>query len=357
MTFGVRIRIARRTLPLITGAACLTLALAACTNGSSSSPAAPTPTTSSVAKPAPALSAAQAKAVIARYSVINNKANATDDRALLNTIEDDSMYAMSLAEYTEYGGLTKAERKPYTPWSYDLASARLYIPRVTAGQSRWFVAALSTAKGKAPSRLAVFSEQPEHQRWEMVSVTDLDNGTLPSIALDSDGYATAVAPNDPRLAAGADLLRNGVLDNFATGGTTTGQKVFAPTEASKRQIKVHVETGRQYGSQGTSVFAGTVNSFPDAYALKTTDGGALILFSHTHTQTDTVAHAGLEIIPGKDDRAWLHDIPRLSIRYTFVCDDAATVPAKGAPSRLIGYTCARTDASGPPSTPRQSDRA
>ncbi|MFH9862188.1 hypothetical protein [Streptomyces sp. NPDC017202] len=40
-------------------------------------------------------------------------------------------------------------------------------------------------------------------------------------------------------------------------------------------------------------------------------------------------------------------MPRTSIRYTFVRDDAATVPAKAEPSRLIGYTCARTDASGP----------
>ncbi|WP_307811543.1 hypothetical protein [Streptomyces fildesensis] len=295
---------------------------------------------------------------IARYSVINNQANATSDRALLDTVEDGSLYAMSLAEYTEYGGLTKAERKPYKPWSYDLASARLYIPRVTAGQPRWFVAALSTAQGKAPSRLAVFAEQPEHQRWEMVSVTDLDDTTLPSIALDSDGYATAVPANGTQqLAASPDLLRAAILDNFATGGTTTGQKVFAATEASKRQMKVHAETGRQYGALGISVFAGTTNRFPDAYALKTTDGGALILFSHTHSQTDTVTRAGLEIIPNKDDRAWLHDIPRSSIQYTFVCNDAATVPATVGPARLIGYTCARTDASGPPSTPQQFKRA
>lgn len=333
------------------------MALAACTNGSSSSPAEPTPTTSSVAKPLPALSAAQAKAVIAHYSAINNQANATDDRTLLDTIEDNSLYAMSLAEYKESSGLTKAERQPSKPWSYDLASAQLYIPRVTAEQSRWFAAALSTTRGEAPSRLAVFAERPGHQRWEMVSVTDLDHGPLPSIALDADGYATAVAPNDQRLAASADLLRGAILDNFATGGTATGQKVFAATEASKRQIKVHAETGRQYGALGTSVFAGTTNRFPDAYALQTTDGGALILFSHTHTQTDRVTRAGLEIIPNKDDRAWLHDIPRSSIRYTFVCDDAAAVPAKAGPSRLIGYTCARTDASGPPSTPQQLKRA
>lgn len=250
---------------------------------------------------------------------------------------------------TETEGLPKADRKPYKPWSYDNSSARLYIPRLAAGQSRWFAAALSEQKSKAPSRLGVFAEGPQHKRWELVSVVDLDSPKLPDIALDSDGYAIAVAANgNKQIAADADLLRTGVLDNFATGGANTGKKIFTPTKANKEQIEVHDETGTRYGSQGTTVFAGADNRYKDAYALKTTDGGALILFSHTHTQTDAVAHSGLQINPGKDDAAWLHGVPRTSIEYTFVCNDAATVPAKAEPSRLIGYTCARTDASGPP---------
>ncbi|WP_062640891.1 hypothetical protein [Streptomyces maremycinicus] len=264
---------------------------------------------------------------------------------------------MSVSDYTETEGLPASDREPYKPWSYDSAMAKLYIPRLGAGQERWFAAALSDQKGKAPSRLAVFAERPQHKRGEMVSVVDLDSQKLPDIALDRDGYATAVAADgNKQLAAGANLLRTGVLDNFTTGGANTGTKVFAPTKASKRQIEVHDKTGTRYGNQGTTAFAGAANRYKDAYALKTTDGGALILFSHTHTQTDAVAHSGLQINPGKDDRAWLHDVPRTSITYTFVCNDAATVPAKAEPSRLIGYACARTDASGPP-VASWSDRA
>ncbi|WP_326812299.1 hypothetical protein OIE62_07600 [Streptomyces scopuliridis] len=48
-------------------------------------------------------------------------------------------------------------------------------------------------------------------------------------------------------------------------------------------------------------------------------------------------------------------MPRSPIQYTFVCNDAATAPAKAALSQLIGY-CDRTDASGPPVASRQSDR-
>ncbi|MFD0459637.1 hypothetical protein ACFQ2H_35105 [Streptomyces violaceoruber] len=204
----------------------------------------------------------------------------------------------------------------------------------------------------------MFAEQPHHKRWEMVSVVDLDSQKLPDVALDREGYATAVAANDNKqLAADADLLRTAVLDNFTTGGTNTGSKVFAPTKASKRQVKVHSDAATRFGDKGTSVFDEADNRFTDAYALKTEDGGALVLFSHTHTQTDAVAHSGLQINPGKEDRAWLHDVPRMSIQYTFVCNDAATVPAKAEPSRLIGYTCARTDASGPRSPPGHTARS
>ncbi|WP_405729291.1 hypothetical protein OG885_10035 [Streptomyces sp. NBC_00028] len=265
---------------------------------------------------------------------------------------------MSVSDYTETEGLPKADRKPYKPWSYDISSAKLYIPRFAADQSRFFAAALSGVKGKDPSRIAVFAEQPKNKRWEMVSVVDLDSTTLPDIALDSHGYATAVvATGNKQLAADSDVLRTAVIDNFATGGTNTGTKVFAPTTSSNQQIKVHDKTTRKFGKLGTTVFAGGTNRFKDGYALKTSDGGALLLFAHTHTQTDAVAHSGLQINPDKDDNAWLHGIPRTLVTYTFVCADAATVPAKAARSRLIGYTCARTDASGPPIVSAPTDRA
>ncbi|MEU4486670.1 hypothetical protein AB0H94_17585 [Streptomyces purpurascens] len=359
LTLGVSIRIARPTVPLFVGAACLALTLTGCADeAGSASDAQPTPSASAASKLTPALTADQARDVITRYSKINNKANASRNRVLLDTVEDGPLYAMSVSDYTETEGLPAADRKPYKPWSYDTANAKLYIPHLAAGQDRWFAAALSSQKGKAPTRLAVFAEQSGHGRWEMVSVIDINDQALPDIALDRDGYATAVAANgNKQLAVGANLLRSAVLDNFATGGTKTGTKVFTPTKASKQQIEVHDKTGSRYGNQGTTVFAGTTNRYKDAYALKTVDGGALILFSHMHTQTDAVAHSGLQINPGPDDLAWLHGVPRTSIRYTFVCNDTATVPAKAAPSRLIGYTCARTDASGPPVTSWQPERA
>jgi hypothetical protein len=71
----------------------------------------------------------------------NNQANAHRDRRLLDTVEDGPLYAMSVSDYTETEGLPAAAREPYKPWSYDVASAKLYFPRLT-----------------------VFAEQPPHER-------------------------------------------------------------------------------------------------------------------------------------------------------------------------------------------------
>lgn len=222
----------------------------------STSSAAPSTSAENKRELPPALTKQQALAEIGRYATVNNKANTNRDRDLLDTIEDGPLYAMSVSEYKATESLTKSERKAYKPWAYDKQNAKLYIPRIASGQPRWFAAALSSTKGKVPDRLVVFAEQPQHKRWEMVFVADLYGTDLPKVAMDADAYATVVTTNGNKgLPAGADLLRSGILDNFATGGQSSGKKVFTRSKASSQQIKVHGETVKQYGSQGTSTFA------------------------------------------------------------------------------------------------------
>jgi hypothetical protein len=255
------------------------------------------------------------------------------------------LYAQSVADYKENEGLPKADRETYKPWSYDLDATDVYIPRVTAGQQRWFAAVSLSGKKKQYTRVLIMAEQAKAKRWEMVATVDLnDPKKLPEIALDAQGYATAVdASSAQNVAAPVDVLRTAVGDNFATGGDISGKKVFASSKATARQIKVHDKTGTKFGTRGTTRFSLAATEYPDSYALKTTDGSALVVFSHTHTQRDAVA-PGLEIIPGKDDRAWLGTTNSPYFTYTFTCSDAATVPTTPGKSTLIGYTCRRTDA-------------
>ncbi|MFE1197276.1 hypothetical protein ACFW6E_31685 [Streptomyces olivaceoviridis] len=249
---------------------------------------------------------------------------------------------MSSADLKEEATLPRRDREPYRPWSYDLDATDVYIPRVKPGQQRWFAAITRSGSKKQYARVLVLAENPKAKRWEMVAAVTLDAPEqLPDITLDTDGFATAVDASSS-LAAPVGVLRRAIADNFATGGEKTGKKVFTPTEASRRQIKVHDQTSHKFGTRGTTQFASADTQFPDAYALKTATG-ALVIFSHTHTQHDAVAAPGLQIVPDKLDRAWL-GAPAPAFTYTFTCSDVAAVPATPKPSSLLGYGCRRTDA-------------
>ncbi|MFJ4918448.1 hypothetical protein [Streptomyces sp. NPDC088725] len=247
---------------------------------------------------------------------------------------------MSLADLKEDEVQPKADREPYRPWSYDLAGTDLYIPRLKDGSQRWFAAVTRTGSQEQHARILIMAENPKAKTWEMVSTVDVDEPEkLPNVVLDKDGYATAFnAFSTP-----VTELRSAVGDNFATGGKETGKSVFAPTETSRRQIRVHDETVRKFGPRGTTRFAVAETEFADSYALKTTTG-ALVMFSHTHTQHDVVTASGLRIVPEKQDRAWLGTSPSPAFTYTFTCSDVAAVPSTPDPSSLLGYGCRRTDA-------------
>ncbi|MGW0137541.1 hypothetical protein [Streptomyces calvus] len=342
---------ARRTALLLTAAVGAVLATSGCSPSSGTADHTPAKTTHA-ASPSPtaepALTKSEVIAQIARYSKVNNEANSTRDRRLLDTVEDGPLYAMSVADYKQDKGLPKADREKYKAWSYDLTATDVYIPRFTAGQQRWFAAITYTGTTNKYARILIMAEEPRTERWEMVAAVDLDDKQqLPKIALDAHGYATAVdATSAKNVAAPVDVLRAAVIDNFHTGGDLTGKKVFASTKTFKRQIKVHGDTVHKFGSRGTTEFSSAVTEFPDSYALKTAHGDALVVFAHTHIQRDAIAHSGLVIVPEKEDRAWLGTEPNPYFTYTFNCSDVAVAPRTPDKSRLIGYGCRRTDAEG-----------
>ncbi|WP_435124582.1 hypothetical protein [Actinacidiphila sp. bgisy144] len=340
------IRISQRTLSLVAAAACVAATAAACTTSGGTAKPTTSPSTISATAPAPAVSKSAALALIRHYTLVNNKANTNANSRLLDTVEDGPLYEMSLGEYKQGSGTPAKDRTAYKPWSYDTSTAHLYIPRFTAGAPRWFAAAL-TVTGDKTLVMVVFEQQPTGQ-WEMVQATDLDSAVPPRVALDHDGYATAVpVDNTAAATADADHLRQAVIDDFATGGKQAGARYLASSSASRRQIAARTrETA--VGKHATVDFTGLQTELAStAYGLRTTSGGTLVLFAHSHVETET-ADLGWEIDPGTASRAWLGIAPRQAINTTFLCTDAALAPASGR-ATLLGYRCQMTDVQGPTS--------
>ncbi|MCL2729703.1 MAG: DUF3827 domain-containing protein [Actinomycetia bacterium] len=346
-------RITRLTLAAA-ATACLAVTATACGNSTGS----PSPTHTSTrasAKPSPrptatpALTRQAALEVIRHYSQVNNQANAHDNARLLDTVENDALFAMSVGGYKQESGTPARDRKPYKPWSYDVATAHLYIPKFLPGTPRWFAAGLAQT-GTKYERLVVFAQQP-NRSWQLVLAPDLDGMPLPDIALDAQGYATAVAADgSDQPAFDAGKLRTAITDNFTTGGKNSGLQFFTPTPASRRQTGIHDKDLHRLGKKGTTTFAAANNIWNDAYGLKTVGGGAVLLFAHTHTQTDTLA-PGWQLTAGPETRAWLGKTPRTAVTDTFVCNDAALIPTPSAKAQLLGYGCELTGADGPPGAP------
>ncbi|MFI5804386.1 hypothetical protein [Streptomyces sp. NPDC051561] len=239
------------------------------------------------------------------------------------------------------------DRAPY-PLPVNPSAAQLYIPRIasqaafaTNSTPRWFAAATTAG---TDVWFTVFAERPAQQRWEAVTTVLLNNQPPPKIALDGNGFATAMDANG--LPTKPDALKAAVIDNYVTGGQQNAKKVLTPTPASQRQVKIHATAGKGYGDKARTTFAGVTSSDP-TYALRTADGGTLVLFSHTHTQTDAVTRPGFGLIPTKRDQPSLGTTPRPVLQYTFLCANAATVAHGGGPAQLLDTSCARTDASGP----------
>lgn len=341
------IRITRLT-STATATVILAITATACTSTTSGTPAPARTTRSAAPSPRataePAVSQQSAQAAVQHYMQVKNQADSAFSSAVADTVEDGPLFAMSQGGYKRDSATPVKDRTPYRPWLYDAAGTHLYIPKLPPGAKRWFAAAVAvTSKDQM---LVVLAEQADRS-WQMVLASDLDGAPLPPIELDADGYATAVPTDGSQPGVDAPRLRDAVVDNFATGGVYAGTKYLTPTAASQRQISIHTKDINHLGTKGTTAFAAADNPWTDAYSLKTADGGALVLFAHSHTQTDTVGH-GWQIISGPSTRAWLGTTPRQAITATFTCSDAALVPSPNAKAQLLGYSCEIIAAGGPP---------
>lgn len=230
-------------------------------------------------QPSPALTLRAAKAVLAAYEAGNNAANARRSAALLARYESGSMLALSTVDYRV---AAKYEPKAkYVPFYY--TAPHFYVPRLL-GYPRWFVVRSTTSrdrrtgKNSSPS-LQVFAKASAVEPWRVTLGPDpLKDAKLPVVALDADGYATAVPPAAPLVVRPRDLA-TAHADLLARGPASPSSRVFArdPTTAA-----VRADDAQQIADVKRLAAAHySFSALPGqpVYALKTTDGGALAFYA------------------------------------------------------------------------------
>jgi hypothetical protein len=322
----------------------LMIGVAACGGGGASpkptpSAGSPTPTVAPPPSPAPQVTLTEAgKALAGIISADGVLGAATphldaDRRNILGQTRDGQT-ALTMAAFDSSSGPL-----PRYTWG----KPDLLVPRVQVG-SPWFAAIVSREDTTGQVRSAVLTViRQGTDDWRLSSTSLLDAGTrAPAITKDADGYVTALGEEDrtveisPRLMVplhatsaeeGAQGFAAGLIEK---GPHTTGY-------ANEIAKKLEAAKGDCLGYD--SIFA--ASDYP-VHALRTADGGALVIYSLIRTTTQTIKlwPCGSDfMIPPNLAKMISDDFVRKELRTVETQLYVSTVPAKnsGRPAKVIGY--------------------
>jgi hypothetical protein len=178
---------------------------------------------------------------------------------------------------------------------YEYGTPQFYVPR-QSGDPRWFMAAVPRhAPGDAAQlqTLMVFTQFGTNGHWTLNGLASLPAGQpLPDIARDPAGYATAVAPGDSSMLVRPEVVGATQAAVVDEGPTTPAATVVSPgpqTTGWYSQLSGQTTSAAAQSLTFSWLMAGT--SYP-VYALRTAEGGALVLYGMFLDKTTQHPHHG-----------------------------------------------------------------
>ncbi|HEU5156168.1 MAG TPA: hypothetical protein VFU43_04175 [Streptosporangiaceae bacterium] len=329
---GSRRRTTERALPLLVA---LVLAAAA---GCSPRDSRPTPSVATTVGGSPVderLTPEIATRAFRSYVQNDDVARASGDERLALSWAEDGQAQLIAAEFRK----AAFTGDPVPRYAY--AGQRFYVPRLTE-YPKWFVVTagrtIATGGRAGEGRgkrtvLMAFVRKSADSRWRLSLSTLLDPKVKqPQIVVGDDGYATPLATFDvgltiqPRIvpAMQATLAEEGP-ESLATKVMRTGSHTSGYYLKDQRAKQRDKERGLAYDS----VYAAT--GFP-IFALRTADGGGLVLYALSRNTVTFVKDKGNGRLSVPRDAAHLLDtiVLKDELDVTETLQFAATVPAKPA---------------------------
>ncbi|MFC7386882.1 hypothetical protein [Sphaerisporangium rhizosphaerae] len=310
----------------------------------SASPSAPAGSASptSTAAEAPAVTLQEAGRVTREILAADDAARAAGAEFYAVDQSRDAQAPITVAAF-ESTGLRSAR--------YTWGGPALLVPRLRPGRyPYWFAAIVERRDAKGQGRTAVlaFMKQYEAADWRLSFASLLYPGAEPpAVALDEDGYATPLATRDDSIAISPHLMAPLHATIAEEGPKGYAASLIGPGPQTTGYFDEVEKTQPEYKLRGflyDSLFAAT--AYP-IYALRTTDGGAAILYSLTRTtlrQAKTASAAGLVPVP-KDVRWSVGSVVVPSmVRMVETQQYVSQVARRGSPerARIIGFDGAAT---------------
>ncbi|WBB61403.1 hypothetical protein O7599_02255 [Streptomyces sp. WMMC500] len=296
------------------------------------------------ARPRPLLSEARARAVLENYVETNNAANADLDGEALGEVEGGALYQQSRAQYRQFPTYEKKYQKLYRkPFRYRADEAAFHIP----ARGDWYmVDAPVEGPGYDEGDRSLLVFERTGGTWKNVASVGIQ-GRVPEVARGDGGLPTAL-PADAEVGTTAlDGLDDAVNDLYVSGGKKDG-RLLADSEVRANMVKDHATRRDWIRPEHDGSFETEFESvnpkwdeayepaFPEVYALRTADGGALAVFNSYDARVDFATRPGFHIVPGDATRLYVKEKEPLGVREYYAVQNAAHVPDDGKVEQLGG---------------------
>lgn len=328
------------------GLLALTLVLvtvtAACSDSGDSTPRRNPPTTGAASTPAalvgPPVTQAQAGRALAGLlgaeGVLGSAGPHLDaDRRNVLAQTRDAQEALTSAAFNG-----SADAFPRYTWG----SPRLLIPREQRAPF-WFAAIVDREDEAGKVRTAILTVTKYGERsWYLSSTSLLEPGArAPEVAKDAQGYATALDDDDPTTAISPRLMAplHATSAEEGTAGFAAGLIEKGPHTTGYAEEIAGRRPKYKTDCLGYDSIFGASN-YP-VHALRTADGGAMVMYSlvRTTTVTSKIEPCAEIRVPPNAEKLASEPGARKELRTVETQQYVSTVPAKNSrrPARVIGY--------------------
>ena len=237
------------------------------------------------------LTVSGARAAYDSYLAASNAAAAAGNEVQGLALAADAQWAVLHAQYTALA----STGKPVPQYRY--GTPTFYVPALS-GYPQWFMVATTRTQvasgaasgGAGTNTIMLFERSAAGQPWTLNGTAALDR-PLPAIATDKDGYAIAVSRSDPDLLLPPDTVgpsQAGVVDE---GPTNPSAAVIASGPLTTGLYAAQFAQSKSDSARGW-YYQWLLEGSPFLqFGLRTTDGGALVLYGmYLDTTTE---HPGL----------------------------------------------------------------
>lgn len=302
------------------------------------------PAASSV--PEPIVTVAGATKILRGLEKVNNRANATQSSRLLATYETGASYQFDAAGYRQFPVQSTAQQHNST-LAISYFPARFEIP----ASGDWFLAycALDVSTAKKGSHYLMVIQRDTGGTWKIAAGVPLAPGVgLPALSRDSGGAPIVVNSASSVDGTAPDRLADTVDDLYITGGKGAGEKL-RNTAVKRMMIQDYsrrddwIKTDRRHYGTKYRLMSTTdkadrrLDVNHQVFALRTADGGALVVFPSYLDRDGYTTVPGLTILTGPGEGVYIdHGTSAFrDITTHFLSINAMVVPATG-PMTLLG---------------------